>query len=431
MTTTAEICVIGAGAGGAAACRALALRGLSFDCYERKPAVGGLWRYGAEGAPGCAYASLCSNTSRAVMQFPSFPMPERYPHYPHHALVARYLDAYVDHWSLRDRIRFGTEVTALQPSPGGGWEVRLADGSRHRYRAAVVASGARHGEPVDAQIAGDFDGRALHAFDYHDPAPFAGQRVLVVGLGATSADIAPELARVAATTCLSVRTGHYVLPKLFLGHPVDEVSPLVRRLSPEARRPLVQLLLRLANGKPAQQGLPKPPYAPGRGPLIATTELLPAIAHGRVSVKPHPLRADGRRVRFADGSADEFDAIIHCTGYRIKFPFLDHAILAGGDDAPPLYHLAASPEHADLYVVGLAHSMTAFPPIAEAQADWVADVIAGAVQLPSRAEMWATIRHARRRQDRRFHDSSGHLLIDVEEYVRMIARERRRHAVAA
>jgi cation diffusion facilitator CzcD-associated flavoprotein CzcO len=426
--TTGEVCVIGAGSAGIAMCRALALRELPFDCYERRPGVGGLWRYAPSEGPSCAYASLFPNTSRTVMQYPSFPLPEDCPHYPHHTLVARYFDDYVDHWGVRERISFGTEVTALAPADGGGWDVRLADGGRHRYRAAIVASGARHGEPAFAQLPGDFSGRVLHAFDYHDAAEFAGQAVLVVGLGATAADIAPEIARVAASTCLSVRTGHYVVPKLFAGRPVDEVSPLIRRLSPEARRPLLRAMLRIVNGSPAKQGLPTPPYAPGQGPLIAATDLLPAIAHGRLTVKPEALRAEDRCVHFADGSRQELDAIVHCTGYRIKFPFLDEAIVVGGDDAPPLYQLAVPPEREGLYFLGLVHSMTALMPVAEAQAEWIGDLLTGVVRLPPRGEMWGTIRRTRARQDRRFYDSSGHLLIDPEEYARLIARERRVHA---
>lgn len=426
--SAAEVCVIGAGAAGIAMCRSLALRDISFDCFERRSALGGLWRYDAADGRGCAYDSLCPNTSRRVMQYPSLPMPDDFPHYPHHTLVARYFDAYADHWGIRGRIRFDTEVASVDPLPGGGWEVRLADGATHRYRAVAVASGGRHGEPVYAQLPGTFTGRTLHAFDYHDAAELAGRDVLVIGLGATSADVAPEIARGAATTWLSTRTGHYVVPKLVLGRPVDETSPLLRRLSPEARRPLLRAMLALVNGSPTSYGLPKPPYAPGRGPLIATTELLPAIAHGRVTVKPQAVRAEGHCVHFADGSRREFDAIVHCTGYRIAFPFLSERIVVGGDDAPPLYHLAVSPEHPDLYFVGLVHSMTALMPVAEAQAEWIGDLLTGTVRLPERSRMWATIRRARARQDKRFHDSSGHLLIDPEEYARLIARERRAQA---
>jgi cation diffusion facilitator CzcD-associated flavoprotein CzcO len=423
-----RVCVIGAGSAGIAMCRALAVRDIPFDCYERTDAVGGLWRYRAPGGRTCAYGSLYPNTSKTVMQFPSYPMPDDYPHYPHHTLVARYFDDYVDHYGFRASIRFETEVASLTPAPGGGWDVTLRDGTVARYRAAAVASGARHAEPAYAQLEGEFAGRELHSFDYDGPDGFAGQRVVVLGLGATSADIATELSSVARETYLSARTGHYLVPKLIEGRPIDVLSPLMKRLSVEQRRPLLTLMLKIVNGDPTSFGLPKPPYKPGQGPLIATTDLLPAIAHGRIVPKPVVAGVEGRTVRFADGSEVEADAVVHCTGYRIGFPFLAPALVTGGDDAPPLYRLVVPPELDRLYFIGLLHSMMSLMPLAEAQSEWVGDLLDGDVRLPLREKMWSAIRRERRRQDRRFYDSSGHLLVDPNEYERLIARERRQHA---
>lgn len=431
MTPAADrTCVIGAGASGIAACRALAIRGLPFDCCERGHEVGGLWRYPASGGRSCAYASLYANTSKRVMQYPCYPMPDAYPHYPHHTLVVRYLDDYVDHHDLRRHILFGSDVRTVSAAPGGGWKVELADGSATVYSSVIVASGGRHAEPLLTDLPGDFSGRQLHAIDYDGPDEFAGQVVVVLGLGATSADIACEVSDVAAETVLSVRTGHYIVPKLLMGHPIDEMSPLMKRVSAEVRRPALSLVLKLVNGDMTDYGLPAPPYKPGQGPLIASNHLLPAIAHGRIAVRPTVERGHGRTVTFTDGSTHEADAIIHCTGYRIAFPFLDEELVAAGDDAPPLYRLVVPPELPGLYFVGLVHSMMALMPVAEAQAEWVGDLVAGSARLPSREDMWATIRRERRRQDRRFYDSSGHLLVDPNEYDRLIARERRLQAVA-
>lgn len=426
--TRDKVCVVGAGSAGIAMCRGLAVRGIAFDCYERTSEIGGLWRYPRSGGS-CAYASLFPNTSKTVMQYPSFPMPDHYPHYPHHTLVARYFEEYVDHYGFRDRIRFDAEVTSVRPVDGE-WEVELAGGEAHRYRAVCVASGGRHAEPLYAELQGEFSGRELHAFDYDGPAEFEGQTVVVLGLGATSADVASEIGGVAARTYLSARTGHYVVPKLIEGRPIDVLSPLMKRLSVEQRRPLLKIMMKLVIGDMTSYGLPRPPYKPGQGPLIATGDLLPAIFHGRVVAKPLVERVDGRVVRFGDGDEVEADAIIHCTGYRIAFPFLDPELIAGGDDAPPLYHLVVPPEIPGLYFIGLLHSMMSLMPLAEMQGDWVGDLLSGAVRLPLREAMWDTIRRARRRQDKRFYDSSGHLLVDPNEYERLIARERRRHAAA-
>jgi thioredoxin reductase len=425
-----KVCVIGAGASGIAMCRSLKVRNIPFDCYERRAEIGGLWSYPAEGGGTAAYASLYANTSKTVMQYPSYPMPDYCAEYPHHSQVARYFNEYVDHYGLREHIQFETEVSRVEPASGGGWTVTLGDGSTHHYAAVMVASGGRHGEPLYAQYDGSFTGTEMHALDYDGPNDFAGKKVVILGLGATSADIATEVSRVAAATYLSVRTGHYVVPKILEGRPIDKLSPLMKKLSVEQRRPLVTLMLKLVHGEMSAYGLPNPPYKPGQGPLISTSELLPAIVHGRITPKPVVTSVDGRTVRFSDGTEVEADVIVHCTGYRIAFPFLDDAIASGGDDAPPLYHLVVPPEIEGLYFIGLLHSMMSLMPLAEFQSEWVGDLLTGTVALPSREKMWTTVRSARRKQDKRFYDSSGHLLVDPNEYERLIAEERRTHATA-
>jgi len=96
-----------------------------------------------------AYESLHINTSRRVMAFKALPMPDHFPDYPNHFQIARYFDDYVDHFGLRERIRFRTEVKSVAPV-GGEWEVTVEgpDGSSeaHRYRAVLVANG-HHWDP--------------------------------------------------------------------------------------------------------------------------------------------------------------------------------------------------------------------------------------------------------------------------------------------
>lgn len=422
-----KVVVIGAGSAGIAMCRSLAVRGIAFDCYERRSELGGLWRYPAQSGKSCAYPTLFANTSKTVMQFPSYPMPDDYPDYPHHTQVARYFDDYVAHYKLREHIHFDTDVTRVEKA-ADGWSVTFGDGTTHLYRAVMVASGGRHGRPVFGSYEGKFTGTELHSYDFDGAADFAGKKVVIMGLGATSADIATEVSRVAEATYLSVRTGHYVVPKILEGGPIDKLSPMMKKLSVEQRRPLVSLMIKLVHGSMTAYGLPEPPYKVGQGPLVASSELLPAIAHGRITAKPVIESVDGRTVRFTGGEEVEADAIIHCTGYQISYPFLDDTLVGDGDDAPPLYHQVVPPETEGLYFIGLLHSMMSLMPLAEIQAEWVGDLLTETVALPSRAEMWSELRSARRRQDKRFHDSSGHLLVDPNEYERLIAAERRKTA---
>ncbi len=111
--------------------------------------VGGNWRYENDNGMSSAYRSLHINTSRGLMAYRTFPMPDDYPDYPNHFQIARYFDDYVDHFGLREKIRFRTEVMSVVPVDGE-WEVTVedADGESeaHRYRAVLVANG-HHWDP--------------------------------------------------------------------------------------------------------------------------------------------------------------------------------------------------------------------------------------------------------------------------------------------
>src|SRR5918998_1081456 len=116
---------MGVGASGIAACQVLHARGIPFDCFEKGSGVGGNWRYANDNGMSSAYRSLFINTSRAMMEYASYPMPDELSDYPHHTEIARYFEDYVDHFGFRDRIRFRTEVASVEPD-GERWMVTLA-----------------------------------------------------------------------------------------------------------------------------------------------------------------------------------------------------------------------------------------------------------------------------------------------------------------
>ena len=109
-TTDAEACVIGAGASGLAAAKALVDRGIDFDWFEKGSMVGGLWRIDNDNGGAAAYETLHLNSSRPLTQYPSYPMPEDWPDYPSHRLMARYFQDFADKFGLTERITFNTPV---------------------------------------------------------------------------------------------------------------------------------------------------------------------------------------------------------------------------------------------------------------------------------------------------------------------------------
>ncbi|MGB7587496.1 MAG: NAD(P)-binding domain-containing protein, partial [Solirubrobacterales bacterium] len=411
-----KVCVIGAGSSGIAACQVLDARGIPFDCFEKGSQVGGNWRYENDNGMSSAYRSLHINTSRGLMAYATFPMPDDYPDYPNHFQIARYFDDYVDHFGFRDKIRFRTAVVRVEPLDGE-WEVTVeaGEGGResNRYRAVLVANG-HHWDPrwPEPPFPGsdEFEGEQMHVHHYREPDALRGKRVLVLGIGNSATDIAVESSRIADATFLAMRRGAYVLPKYLNGKPTDEsASPVLTRMPLSVQRFFISRMLGLAVGDMTAYGLPKPDHKLLEAHPTVSAELLSRLGHGDISVKPNVDRfAGGRTIRFVDGSEEEIDLVIYCTGYKITFPFFDPELLSTEDNRLRLYRRVASVEHPGLYFLGFIQPLGAIMPIAEVQAEWVADLLEGRGSLPSGDEMDAEIEGYERKMRKRYVASKRH-----------------------
>lgn len=420
-----RVAVIGAGPAGLAALKALSEAGFDVTCFEKGDRVGGIWAFENSSGLSAAYRTLHLNTSRARTEFASFPMPAPYPDFPSHEQIAAWFDAYVDHFDLRERIRFDAGVERAERRDG--WKVTLEDGTRETFDVVVAANG-HNWEPrwPDPPHPGSFDGRQMHAHDFRDNEPLTGRRVLVVGMGNSAMDIAVESSWVAERTLLSVRSGSHVVPKYLLGRPADQItSPLAARRVPwRLRQAVSHALLRIAVGRPESYGLP----APAGGllqdhPTISDT-ILSRLTHGEVEARPAVAELDGGRVRFADGSAEEVDVIVWCTGYHVTLPFLDPALLGWEPEELPLYQRVFHPDVPDLFFVGLVQSTGSAIPIVERQAELVADHLSGRHALPPRAERMAHSEGARRAAARRYGEHKRPALrVEFDRYMHDLARE--------
>ena len=433
-----KVCVVGAGSSGITACQVLKARGIPFDCFEKGSGVGGNWRYENDNGQSSAYRSLHINSGRRIMSYRAYPMPDHLPDYPDHFQIAKYFDDYVDHFGLRDRIAFNTEVKRVEPADGA-WEVEI-DGpggtETRRYRAVMVANG-HHWDPRWPEPpfpgSGEFAGEQIHVHHYREPDVLVGKRVLVLGIGNSAVDVAVESSRIAEATFLAMRRGAYVLPKFLGGKPIDEVSPAwTTRLPLSMRRVVMSRMLNMTVGDVTDYGLPKPDHKLLEAHPTVSSELLPRLGHGDIAVKPNIDRfTGGRTVRFVDGSEEEIDLVVYCTGYRITFPFLPPEVFEARDNRMPLYRRVVSVENPGLYFIGFIQPLGPIMPIAEAQSEWVADLLTGSAQLPEDAEMLAEISDHDERMRKRFVASKRHTIeVDFHPYLRQIRRERQRAAQA-
>jgi len=438
MTIVPRACIIGAGSSGITAAKALQDCGIPFDCYEKSDCIGGLWVFGNKNGLSAAYRTLHINSSRPSMSYADFPMPKTIPFYPHHTHIAAYFNAYVDHFRLRDKITFNTAVEHAVRRHDGTWEITLEGGTVRHYDALLVANG-HHWDPrwPEPPVPWRFDGVEMHSHAYRDNAMLAGKDVVVVGMGNSAMDIAVESSYVARRTYLVARRGVYVIPKYLFGRPGDllpfplslgdpRIPPYIRRRIPwRVHQAVTQAVLRLAVGRPEAYGLPKPEHGILQAHPTVSDAILSRLGHGALTPKPAIAALLGDRVRFADGSVVTADVIVYCTGYKIRFPFFDPAVIAARDNDLPLFRRVFKPDIDNLFFIGFVQPWGSIMPIAEAQSKLVADYLRGAYALPPPRALRRSLERERRAMFSRYVTSKRHTMqIDVDDYLYDLAQER-------
>lgn len=409
--------------------KALHERGIPFDCFEVSDRVGGNWAFQNPNGMSSAYRSLHSNTSRERMEYADFPMRRELPDYPHHTHIAKYFDDYVDHFGLRERITFNTGVELADLRADGVWEVTLSTGEHRLYDALLVANG-HHWDPrwPEPPFPGEFAGGQIHSHHYIDNLPLRDRSVLVVGIGNSAMDIAVESSLVARRTIICSRRGAWVIPKYLFGRPVDQllVSPLTPLIPWALRRALLTALYRLAVGRIENFGLPKPDHRLLDAHPTISADFLGKLGHGDLEWKANIASLDGDSVRFADGTSEQVDTIVWCTGYKVTFPFLHPALISAPDNDLPLYKRVFKPGIDNLFFIALLQPLGATMPIAEAQGKWIAAYLRGEYHLPAVAEMERVTARERDRMFRRYVASKRHTMeVDFDDYLYDLRRELR------
>jgi len=340
--------IIGAGPGGLSAARALKAKSIDYDHVERHADVGGIWDIENPGTP--MYESAHFISSRDLSGFTGYPMPKTLPDYPSHRQILAYLQAFADAYGLRQRIRFRTEVSALQKDAQERWIVTFNDGSRRRYRWVVLATGTNW-QPNLPSWPGSFSGELRHSSSFKSGEEFRGKRVLVIGAGNSGADIACEAAIHALRARISMRRGYHFIPKHVFGVPADVFGETGPRLPLWLARPIFKRLLRLLTGDLTRWGLPAPDHKLFESHPILNAQLLHHLQHGNIAVRPDVRSFDGQEVVFSDGSRESFDLVLCATGYHFGARFAADFLEWEGGRAS-LYMAMFSRVHPTLCAIG-------------------------------------------------------------------------------
>lgn len=231
-----EVVVVGAGLTGLGAGIKLREAGIGdFSLLERADDVGGCWRDNT-------YPGICVDVPTFSYSFSYAQNPDWSRTFAPGAEIKRYADRLADEHQLWPHIRFGCDVRCARfDAADDVWRIELAGGDQLTARFLLAGTGVLT-EPRLPDIGGveEFAGTTIHTARWDHGHDLTGERVAVIGTGASAVQVIPRIARRVGRLHVFQRTPIWVLPK-----PDYPIPPAVRALFRTV--PISQRALRVAH----------------------------------------------------------------------------------------------------------------------------------------------------------------------------------------
>lgn len=287
--------VVGAGQAGLSAAYHLRRVGLvpgrDFVVFDHAPRPGGAWQF--------RWPSLTFGKVHGIHTLPGMELTGADDGRPSAEVIGEYFAAYEERFGLE--VLRPVDVSAVREGEGGRLLVETSAG-RWSTRALINATGTWD-RPFWPRYPDQesFEGRQLHTAQYQGPQEFAGQRVLVVGGGASGTQHLMEIAPVAAETTWVTRR-----PPVFVDEPFDE----------DRGRAVVSLV-----EERVRQGLPPQSVVSVTG-LPVTDAVRRAREQGVLDRLPMFDRITPTGAEWDDGQTVAVDVILWATGFRAAIEHL-------------------------------------------------------------------------------------------------------------
>jgi len=203
-----RVAIIGSGFGGMVVALRLQQQGLTdFTIYEKADDLGGTWRDNTYPGAACDIPSHLYSISFE-------PKPDWSRRYPPQQEIFDYMESVYERRGLHSHSRFGTNITELRFDEAHNvWQISTTD-DEIEADVVVVCTGLLN-KPHVPEIAGldDFDGAVWHSMEWDHEHDLRGERVAVIGTGASSIQFTPEIAPYAANTTVFQRTAPWIVPR--------------------------------------------------------------------------------------------------------------------------------------------------------------------------------------------------------------------------
>ena len=404
------------GAGFAGLCAAIKLQEdgeRDFLVIEKGSDVGGTWRDNTYPGAACDVPSQLYSFSFATN-------PDWTSSYSPQSEIQAYLRKVAAGAGILDRFVFDTIVESAAWDDGTQrWvvETRSATGERRTVAGRTLLVGAGGlSEPrlPDIDGIGDFQGELFHSARWDHDVDLTGKRVAVIGTGASSIQIVPELQKVVGHLDVYQRTAPYVIPRndrrytrieRFLLKRLPALRKVYRTgiywaretyvpgftVQPKLAIPAKRLALaNIAKGikDPGLRERVRPTFEIGCKRILISNDYYPALASDNVDLVTDPIaKVTGNAVVTADGVERPIDVLVVATGfYTTELPIAERIHGRGGatltdtwrDNGMAAYKGTTVPGFPNLFMLvgpntGQGHTSMVF--IIEAQVAYLRDAV--------------------------------------------------------
>ncbi|XP_026315023.1 senecionine N-oxygenase-like isoform X1 [Hyposmocoma kahamanoa] len=332
-----RVCIIGAGIGGLTSAKYMKEEGINFTVLEATNYVGGTWRYEPKigtddyGMPiyTSMYKHLRTNLPKPTMELRDFPAPDSWPSFPSWKLFYEYIKDYARHFDLEKHIKFLHIVTSVRRE-GNVWKVKhkhIPSGEEfvEEYDFVVVGTG-HHSKPNMPNIPGErlFNGTIIHSHDYRVPDAYKDRRVLMIGSGPSGMDISLDVAETAKTLIHS----HHSVVNFRTPFPANYIK------------------------------------------------------------KPDVKEFNENGAIFVDGTYEDLDDVIYCTGFEYDYPFIDETsgLTLSKRSLTPLHNYMVNIHQPTMVFMGLLVRACLVIAI-DAQSQYATALFKGNFTLPTKEKM--------------------------------------------
>lgn len=313
MDIQTPVLIIGAGPAGLAVAGRLRQANIAFEILEAGQHAGNAWHG--------HYDRLHLHTVKELSHLPGLEFPADYPRYVPRHLLVNYFDQYARTFDIQPH--FQQKVVGVKKEADNTWLTTTETGQTWSSQMVVVATGSNR-LPYQPSFAGieDFKGKLVHSRNYKNAQPYKGQKVLVVGMGNTGAEVALDLLENGAEPYIAVRGPVNIVPRDLLGNPTQLTALKLAKLPYWLGDAIGYIVGKITVGDLRPYGIQPHPMPPSK--QLRTTGQTPVmdigtlkqIKAGRIKIVPNIKRFDAHEVTFDDGRRLLFDAVILCTGYK-------------------------------------------------------------------------------------------------------------------